>query len=38
MKDNVNNNPGAFAQAYWDIAAVRVYEPTGRMKHRRASH
>ncbi|PSS37150.1 hypothetical protein PHLCEN_2v1023 [Hermanssonia centrifuga] len=24
--DYVNNNPGAFTNAYWDIAAVRVYE------------
>ena len=23
--DFVNNNPGAFRNAYWDIAAVRVY-------------
>ncbi|KAG8973016.1 hypothetical protein FRB90_010043, partial [Tulasnella sp. 427] len=23
----VNNNPGAFANAYWDIAALRVYTP-----------
>jgi hypothetical protein len=26
--DYVNNNPGAFANAYWDIAAVRVYTPS----------
>ncbi|EKM60723.1 glycoside hydrolase family 16 protein [Phanerochaete carnosa HHB-10118-sp] len=24
--DYVNNNPGAFSSAYWDIASVRVYE------------
>ncbi|KAJ3553250.1 hypothetical protein NM688_g3716 [Phlebia brevispora] len=24
--DFVNNNPSAFSEAYWDIAAVRVYE------------
>jgi hypothetical protein len=26
VADYVNNNPGAFSQAYWDIAGVRVYE------------
>lgn len=26
MIDYVNANPSAFAQAYWDIAAVRVYQ------------
>ena len=26
MTDYVNNNPSAFANAYWDIAAVRVYQ------------
>ncbi|KDQ07526.1 glycoside hydrolase family 16 protein [Botryobasidium botryosum FD-172 SS1] len=25
--DYVNNNPGAFVNAYWDIASVRVYTP-----------
>ncbi|KAG9124142.1 hypothetical protein FRC07_012686 [Ceratobasidium sp. 392] len=24
--DYVNNNPGAFSNAYWDIASLRVYE------------
>jgi hypothetical protein len=24
--DYVNNNPSAFANAYWNIAAVRVYQ------------
>ncbi|KAG9053192.1 hypothetical protein FS842_008542 [Serendipita sp. 407] len=27
--DNVNNNPSAFANAYWDIAAIRMYALSG---------
>ncbi|KAI5118074.1 hypothetical protein M0805_003663 [Coniferiporia weirii] len=27
--DYVNNNPTAFKDAYWDVAAVRVYTPVG---------
>ena len=26
ISDYVNNNPADFANAYWDFAAVRVYE------------
>jgi len=26
--DYVNNNPSAFRGAYFDFAAIRVYEPT----------
>ncbi|EKM54269.1 glycoside hydrolase family 16 protein [Phanerochaete carnosa HHB-10118-sp] len=33
--DFVNNNPASFADAYWDIAAVRVYESGGSLlRHR----
>ncbi|EKM55093.1 glycoside hydrolase family 16 protein [Phanerochaete carnosa HHB-10118-sp] len=34
--DFVNDNPAAFVDAYWDIAAVRVYETGGGLlRHRR---